>query len=232
MSKSLYVFVVCFLLSVSQIYAHSDDNVRLDAVKENILARLSETLRGVPQQKPLLILIGGYVGSGKTTLSNAMKEKYGVTVFSLNSIRQAMLDEGIDIRGNKQEERNILFNVYPHLLAPCIANFQHIVIDANANRLGIEDALKFLNEHEGGDQYTVIKIHLKASEDELHRRVNARIQQPGLHQGTETDLEYELNTAVKKIYPEDYDLIINTEQTAFEIEIQIVEEFLNIHFTS
>lgn len=188
---------------------------------------LSKPLRGSSQSKPVLILIGGYVCSGKTTLSHAIKETYGMTIFSLNAIRQAMLDEGIDIRSNKREERNILFDVYPRLLAPCIANFQHIVIDANANRQGIEDALRFLNENTGGAKYTVIKIHLLASEKELYKRVNARIQRAGLHQGTEADLEYELHTPAKVIYPEDYDLIIDTENTSFEDEMQIVHSFLH-----
>lgn len=184
-------------------------------------------LRGSSQSNPILILIGGHVCSGKTTLSNAIKENYGMTIFSLNSIRQAMLDEGIDIRSNKKEERNILFEIYPQLLAPCIANFQHIVIDANANRQGIADALRFLNENKGGNKYKVLKIHLRASKKELYKRVNVRIQQTGLHQGTETDLDYELQTPTKAIYPEDYDLIIDTENISFEDEMKIVHGFLH-----
>jgi hypothetical protein len=140
------------------------------------------------------------------------------------------LDEGIDIRSNKTEERKILSEVYPKLLAPCIANFQHIIIDANANRQGIADALRFLNENEGGNKYTVIKINLQASEKELYKRVNARIQQPTLHQGTKADLEYELQTPTKAIYPQDYDLVIDTENTSFEDELQIVNRFLQPYF--
>lgn len=212
------------MLALNPIY--SDNSSRVDAIKENIIASLSQTLTGNSQSQPLLILIGGYVGSGKTTLSKAIAEKYGMTIFSLNSIRQAMLKEGCDIRSNKQEERKILFDVYPRLLAPCVANQQHIVIDANANRQGIQDALRFLQENTGGRTYHVAKIHLRASDEELHKRVRARIQQADLHQGTESDLDHELRTPAKAIHPEDYDLIIDTENTSFEEEIGIVYEFV------
>lgn len=221
-----------FLLSLSSLYSHFETPPHIDEVKENIISSLSQTLKGSSQSNPILILIGGYVCSGKTTLSNALKENYGMTVFSLNAIRQAMLDAGIDIRSNKKEERSILFEVYPRLLAPCIANFQHIIIDANANRQGIEDAFRFLHENSGGDKYKVIKIHLQASEKELYKRVNARIQQAGLHQGTEADLEYELRTPAKAIYPEDYDLVIDTEKTSFKDEMEIVHNFLQPFFTN
>jgi len=100
-----------------------------------------------------------------------------MTAFSLNAIRQAMLDEGIDIRKNKQDERAILFELYPKLLFPCVANLQDIVIDANANRQGIQEALKFLQLCKVDGRYRVIKICLKASEEELQRRVLARVQQ-------------------------------------------------------
>jgi predicted kinase len=215
------------LLSLSPLYAQFDPPV--DKVKENIVSSLSQTLIGQSESNPLLILIGGYVGSGKTTLSNALKDEYGITVFSLNSIRQALLDQGIDIRGNKTEERSILSEVYPRLLAPCIANSQHIVIDANANRQGIEDALNFLNTHSGGDKYQIVKIHLEASEEELFKRVHARMQQADLHQGTAADLEYELRTPAKAIYPEDYDLVIDTEHTSFENEMKILRGFLQLY---
>ena len=200
----------------------TEETSRIEEVKEKIIASLSTELAGPSQSHPLLILIGGYVGSGKTTLSNALEKRCGITVFSLNSIRQAMLNEGIDIRGDKKQEREILFAVYPRLLAPCIANSQHIVIDANANRQGIEDALKFLREHPGGEQYTVVKIHLSASEEELQKRVGKRVQQEGIHQGTKADLDYELRTPTKAIYPQDYDVIIDTENTPFEEELEIV----------
>ena len=224
MFRPFLVFLLC--LNLSPTCVQSVDSVRIKEVQENIIATLSPALEGSFQPQPFLILIGGYVSSGKTTLSNAIQGKYGITLFSLNSIRQAMLDEGIDIRSNRQEERNILFEVYPRLLAPCVANHQHIVIDANANRQGIEDALRFFRENAGGSEYKVIKIHLTASEQELYKRVRARVQQEGLHQGTEADLYYELHTPAKAIYPEDYDLVIDTENTSFEDEMEIVHSFL------
>lgn len=224
------VFFSFFGLGIHSINAQSQNTSRIEIVKENIISSLSSSLKNSSQPQPLLILIGGYVGSGKTTLSNGIKENYGMTVFSLNAIRQAMLDEGIDIRKNKQEERAILFDVYPKLLGPCVANLQDIVIDANANRQGIQEALKFLQMNPGGNRYRVIKVHLKASEKELERRVLARDQHEGLHQGTKDDLDYELNTPAKAIHPEDYDLVIDTENTSFEDEMLIMHDFLQPYF--
>ena len=131
------------IVSLNAMEAQPDLSSRVSEVIEKITVSLSQNLKGQSRSQPLLVLIGGYVGSGKTTLSKALQEKYDMTVFSLNAIRQAMLNEGIDIRSNKQEERKVLFAVYPRLLAPCIASQQHIVIDANANRQGIQGLLNF-----------------------------------------------------------------------------------------
>jgi len=229
MFKVRLLFSIC-IFTLSTICAQIEPSFRIEEVKEKIIESLSPNLVGASQSRPLLILIGGYVSSGKTTLARWIQERYGMTNFSLNSIRQAMLNEGIDIRVNKQEERKILFDVYPRLLAPCIANLQNIVIDANANRQGIQDALRFLAENSGGAYYRVVKIHLTAPAEELHKRVRARIQQVGLHQGTETDLDYELQTASKAIHPEDYDLVIDTKNSGIEDEMQIVQNFLQPYF--
>lgn len=217
MLRGLAVFAVCTL---------GLSSIAIDEAKEEIIARLSPSLEGISQPQPLLILIGGYVASGKTTLSTALHERYDMTVFSLNSIRQALLDEGIDIRSNKPEERRVFREVYPRLLAPCITNRQHIVIDANANRQGLQDALRFLRETPGGDAYEVVKVHLQASEEELYKRVRARVQKSGMHMGTESDLTYELTTPAKAIYPEDYDMVIDTENTPVEDEIEKVHKFI------
>lgn len=226
----LLTFFSVHFLEINSINAQSQNQSRIEEVKGNIITSLSSTLKNSSHSQPILILIGGYVGSGKTTLSNSLRENYGMTVFSLNAIRQAMLDEGIDIRKNKQEERAILFDAYPKLLGPCITNLQDIVIDANANRQGIQEAFKFLQMTPGGDRYRVIKIHLKASEQELERRVQARIQQVGMHQGTKDDLDYELRTPTKAIFPDDYDLVIDTENTPLEEELFIVHRFLQPYF--
>jgi predicted kinase len=218
------------MLSFSALCAQLETSPSIDKVKEKIITSLSQTLIGHSQPQPVLILIGGYVGSGKTTLSSALQKKYHATVFSLNAIRQAMLDEGIDIRSNKEEERNILFELYPRLLAPCIANHQHIIIDANAHRQGIQDALRFLEKHPGGKAYRVVKIHLTLPQEELYQRVRSRIQEAHLHQGTEKDLDRELHTEAKAIHSEDYDLTIDTKNTSLEDEIKRVDDFLKPYF--
>lgn len=217
--------LLLFSVVISPLYVY-DFPSRINEVKENIVESLWQTLNGPSQKQPLLILIGGHVASGKTTLSQAIQKKYGMTVFSLNSIRQAMLDEGINIHCNKQEERKILLEIYPRLLARLVANSQHIVIDANANRQGIQEAFRFLRENTGGCAYRVVKIHLRASKEELYKRVRARIQKAILHQGTEADLDYELQTPAKAIYPEDYDIVIDTENTALDAEMEAIHTFL------
>ncbi|MGZ3634360.1 MAG: hypothetical protein ACXU9U_00985 [Parachlamydiaceae bacterium] len=48
----------------------------------------------------------------------------------------------------------------------------------------------------------------------MYKRVKAQIQQIGFHQGTEVDLDYELQTPAKAIYPKDYDLVIDAVTSA------------------
>lgn len=67
----------------------------VEQVKNEIYIQLSKDLKAGSKNEPILILIGGYPGAGKTTLINALLQMYDIDVISWNSIRQALLDRGL-----------------------------------------------------------------------------------------------------------------------------------------
>lgn len=199
---------------------------------EDITHQLSEDLSENFQPSPILLLIGGFPGAGKTTLIHALKNSYDVAVISWNAIRQALLDRRI--KDSPPTDWGLIIKaVHQNLLRTCLQRHVNVVIDANAYANNIKATEDFLRAEEPlGQEYNIIKICLNPPIETLFDRVRARVQKEGVHQGTESDLRRDLNSLKKKIDLNDYALVIDTEKVPFDIEWNVVDAFLKKHLAN
>ena len=86
----------------------------VEQVKQEITAELSLHLQGSSQSHPMLILIGGYPGAGKTTLINALAPMHDLAVILNNPpkewygtfqvlAKQSNLEENVNTPSAKAE---------------------------------------------------------------------------------------------------------------------------------
>lgn len=223
--KPLIVFAFClfFIVKTAAIYAFD-----VEQVKSEIFIQLSKDLKRNAKNKPLLILIGGYPGAGKTTLINALIQTHDIDVISWNAIRQALLDR--HLKGSPYDWE-IIEAVNQNLFKTCIQHNANIVIDANAYGKNIKLFENLLEMEHSQDRYRIIKICLNPPLEILLSRVRAREQKESVHQGTEEDVIKDFNSEHKKINMTDYSLIVkNDNNIDFKTELNIVNSFLQPFF--
>ena len=124
MLKRLLSACLCVIFINTSAYAFD-----VEQIKSEIFLQLSQDLKANPKSKPLLILIGGYPGAGKTTLIHALAHSHDIAVISWNAIRQALLDR--HLKGSPYDWE-IIESVNQNLFRKCLQRHAHIIIDANA----------------------------------------------------------------------------------------------------
>ena len=217
----LMILAVCVKTALAQ--ANTFPVFDVEQTKKEITLELSRNLKGSSQEQPILLLVGGYPGAGKTTLIKALSEKDGIAVISWNAVRQALQDR--QLKGSPFDPE-IIVSVYQNLLRMCFQRHLNVVIDANAHARTIREVESFVEKEQDAQAYKVIKICLNPPTETLFSRLRARPQIEGLHQGMVSDLERDLKSSHKKIDFKDYALVIDTEKNSFETELNIVEAFL------
>lgn len=198
-------------------------NFNSELVKQ-IGDKLENQLQAKSQKQPVLILIGGFQGSGKSSLIARIKEIYDANVISNDAIRHSLFNEGIKI---SPEFSKYVTRIYKHLLKQALSNHSNIFIDANAHSKRIEEMRNLLKETKS--HYSIIKIFLAASETTLRDRVKSRKPIPDCYQGTESDLEAALLST--KVNLEDYDLIVETDKLSKNEVFERVYDFIFPYFS-
>jgi cytidylate kinase len=221
----LLLFVFCLNIAC----AHASDTPDAEQIKKEIILEISADFAGHPHVRPIFLLVGGYPGAGKTTLINALADEHDLTIISWNAIRQAFLDR--HLRGTSFDKEHFE-SIHLTLLTKCLEQHSNIVIDANAHAQNIKTFEDFLEAEGYGQEYRVVKLCLNPPIETHFKRLRAREQKEELHQGTESDLERDLNLPFKKINFNDYALVINTEEVPFETELKIVNAFLEPLFAN
>lgn len=118
--------------------------------------------------KPLLLLMVGLPGSGKTTFARQLGARYGVIVLTADAIRVAIID---DPQWDATEHRYFfgMLNLVSTLL---LASGYSVLHDANHNRLRVRDT-KYVEAAQAGANAAV--IYMKLSESVQTARTAARV---------------------------------------------------------
>lgn len=193
-------------------------------LEQEITNQLLENLSIKVQQQPILILIGGFQGSGKSSLIARINEVYDNAVISTDVIRQSLFNKGLT---SSPLFSKYVSNISYNLLEKSLINCSNIIIDANAHSKRIEEIEKLLKESDS--HYTVMKIFLNATENTLIERVRTRQPLQDCYQGTESDLKAAL--AATKINLADYDLILDTDQLDEKSVFELVNFLVSPYFS-
>lgn len=224
--RILRIFFMCSVLSYSapRISSSSEENSYNFELEQEITHEFEGNLKAGTQKQPILILIGGFQGSGKSSLVMRIKEIYDTNVISTDSIRQSLFDRGVKV---SPEFSKYVSNIYGNLVKKSLKINSNILIDANAHSRRIAEIEKLLKEN--NSHYSTIKIFLNASEEALKDRVKTRKPTLGCYQGTESDLEAALSST--KIDLEDYNLIVDTDKLSQSNVFELVNDFIFPYFS-
>jgi predicted kinase len=184
---------------------------------QEITAVLAKDLDGPAQERPILILIGGFQGSGKSTIAQHLQKKHQFTIISTDKIRCKLL------------ERNIIGNLFAEmigtiskiLLLKAVEKSLNIVVDANAHEKRIGEVTQLISPYPA---YNILKIFLQTPEAKLIERLESRPKIEGCYQGQIADLKGSLASA--KINLSNYDLILMTHTLTLEEEFLSIDSFL------
>ncbi|MBA3603771.1 MAG: AAA family ATPase [Parachlamydiaceae bacterium] len=193
-------------------------------LEKQIVEELSENFIANPQKvEPSLILVGGFQGSGKSSLVERIKNAFELNVISTDSIRQSLINKGLEV---SPEFLKYVNNISRTLIIRSL-NFTNTIIDANAHSKRIQEIEKLFESE--NFEHRPIKIFLKTSVEVLRNRVKNRQSARDCYQGTENDLEASLVNS--RINFEDYDLIVDTDKISKDEVYKLVENFL-LHHTA
>lgn len=160
--------------------------------------------------KPFLLLIGGFQGSGKTSVIEEIKDDFGLIVISPDEIRYLMFSKEIPFSEDFVTLVNATVKI---LLKKALATGYSVVLDRNMTEQRME-LIKTVLLEENRD-YLIISVLLTAPQEELERRVNDRSEYEGKYKGTVDELRA---SCAKYGQPDEsiYDLVIDTSIISVE----------------
>ncbi|CUI16949.1 Conserved hypothetical protein [Candidatus Protochlamydia naegleriophila] len=209
--------------STSLISSSIEENSYSSELEQEITHEFKNNFKARTQKQSILILIGGFQGSGKSSLITRIKEIYDTNVISTDSIRQSLFDRGIKVSSDFSK---YVSNISDNLVKKSLKINSNIILDANSHSRRIAEMGKLLREN--NSHYSTVKIFLNASEATLRERIKTRKPISGCYQGTESDLEAALSST--KIDFEDYDLIVDTDKLSQSNVFELVNDFIFSYF--
>ncbi len=205
------LFLGIFMLTISPVF--------LEGLTEEVSLEFSKNLNAKPQERPIFILIGGFQGSGKSSLAGRIKQIYDINVISTDAVRKSLFNKGFPV---SPACSTYVSNIQTNLIKKSLSFHANTLIDANAHSKRIKEVETLLKENIV--PYKLVKIFLKAGEDTLINRVTNRKTTLDCYQGTESDLKASLFSVA--INPEEYDLTIDTDELNEEGVFEIVKKYL------
>lgn len=203
----------CPLVGASPQVVLSPSDIALVAAQREITQILCAELHGQPQHEhPLIILFGGYQGSGKTTMAACLQRSYGMAIVSKDRIRRCLMD-----RGYKPGPifTDVVDSIHFDVVRYGIEHRCNLVLDCNAHTKTIDSVNSWIERY--GPQFTCLKILLETDFNTLVRRIEQRAAKDHTYQGTVDDLLRSLDK--NRLLENEYDLVINTSDL-IEFEIK------------
>lgn len=190
-------------------------------ISQEIIDKLTNNLNNLPQERPLLILLGGFQGSGKSTIAEALQKTYSYTILSTDVIRYELLER--NITGDLFAQ--MVSTISKIVLMKILEKRLNLIVDANAHEERIREVTDLTKQY---PSYRVVKIYLQTSEKVLFERLTSRPQVPGRYQGQPGDLQGSIQSS--KMNPADYDLVLQTDHLTLEKELSSINSLLASYY--
>ena len=168
-------------------------------------------------EAPILLIMAGYQGSGKTTALKALQKELGFIVTSPDEIRHILFSRNIPFTDEFVKTVN---ETHATLIKKVVRLGFSFAIDSIMTPKRIEWLLKCIEE-EGITNYRIVKVLLDAPMDTLIERVKNRPQAEGIYKGTVEELEASIKEH-GELDPSAYDLVINTNKTDQEGTVKVI----------
>lgn len=160
-----------------------------------------------PSDKPSLLLLGGFQGSGKTTTLNILSEKRQFLTISQDEILYNLLAE------NYQGDFSAVTAIKFELMKKALEKKYSVVVEQSLSPDRIKLARQVLDTY--SPEYPLLSVFLYAPIDQLRERVTKRSETKGRYKGTINELERAtrmFNLRYGNPLDVHYDLVINTSE--------------------
>ena len=179
-----------------------------------------------PKKKPevpILLLMAGYQGSGKTTTLKSLQRDLGLIITSPDEIRHKLFARGLPFSEDFVKTVN---QTHAALIKKVGKTGYSFAVDSIMTPKRIEWLLKCL-EDEGVTNYKVVKVLLNAPVDVLIDRVKTRPAMDNLYKGTVEELEASMKEH-GELDPLAYDLVIDTSKASLEDVVREIKKYTGL----
>ena len=131
----------------------------------------------VPDERPLLIIVGGAPGTGKSTLAQQISRALNVPVLSKDMFRETLVDAtGLRTRDEVRAQSALLFRLLYGIAGRLLQDGSSVIAECNFRRDISEPELMPLVERS-----RAVQIHCETSKEESLRRYVARFERGERH---------------------------------------------------
>lgn len=178
-------------------------------VASEITSEIVSTWQGYNSDpRPFVLLIGGFQGSGKTSVLKSLREQCEFLIISGDIVRHKLNNRGYSVDPLFADMVDEIVNP---LQQQAIGRKLSFALDRNGTPAKIV-AIKNLLKETGPNDYRVVAILLTASKETLLRRMATRVAVDGAVTGRPADLEQSLKK-YGELDPSNYDLVLDSETT-------------------
>lgn len=195
--------------------------VRADPRLTNKLVDTISARWEIPSQvpkTPVLLLFGGFQGSGKTSVADLLAPQIPTLVISPDEIRHLLFQE-IQYSETFDHTVHAIRNL---LIEKALSLGLHIALDENATptRMSVFRSLVKDGKHK------ILTVLLNTPEDVLKSRVGDRPEQPGKYKGTVGELETSMRDQ-GDVDPSQFDLTFHTDHESPDHIAQTIFQKIN-----
>ncbi len=158
-------------------------------------------------KNPVVLIVSGFQGSGKTTAINLLKKDLDLIVISPDEIRYKLFERGWEVSEQFVHTVNATRN---NLLRKALNLGRNIAIDQLTTPARISLIQDIIDKNKD-KKYKLLKIYLDASEEALIKRVESRQQLQGTYKGAVSELKESIAKFGKPNLSL-YDLVLDSEE--------------------